>query len=699
MSDHKGADVDGGQPVVDKDDYTPERHDSKLDEPEAAVLQAERDDETNGAISRNEGAVSRNTDATLSSLDTSQPQQPPLALAHRSPKPSTPASAGLHIRTGMFPPGPHLKETPIVFETPVTTDGIHLHHMASPTALPVMGSSLRSALSQSSIASSVSPSTAASVLASPYLAAMTDITPLPSPLMRSESGGSSWRRSLDRPSTPGRPRGESFGERPSTSIPISQPASASSPPKRKKGYGSLLQDAVETSWVNSAALEDNNKKSKDSHGRNRSISDFVPEPLQNLRQRQVTFGEGDGASMEAQEYHMQRERNLALQRGLTVPLDSKSQLQLPSPPPSTSSVAESDEADDDRPHLEDGTAAEYLEIHCGLKNKRRKFRQLRQLGEGTFSKVMLATRQRIPSHPTPEIEAHLEPHKLVAVKIVEHGPAGGADEQRIETSLKREVEMLKSVSHPSLVHLKACEYQETRALLVLSYCPGGDLFEFASQQRELLNPNMLQRIFAELIGAVKYLHNNWIVHRDIKLENVLVNLSHAALAEVSDPRTYHSPIITLTDLGLSRRIPRPPESPLLQTRCGSEDYAAPEILLGQPYDGRQTDAWALAVLLYALMEGRLPFDAPPGKPDRSRNTHRIARCDWIWCRFGDEDGDWDDTRGKGWEGARWCVEGLLKKVRMGRKSLETIGELEWIQEGIRVDGGLRMREEDEEGML
>jgi len=465
-------------------------------------------------------------------------------------------------------------------------------------------------------------------------------------------------------------------------------------PKRRKGYGSLLQDAVQASA--GAAVEDNNRGNDTKHHRSRSVSDFTPESLQNSRQRHVTFGPGDSASIEAHEHRMQREAYLATKRGLNGSSGQQQQHPLPTPPRSSSSVSESDGADDEQPLLEDGSPAEYLEIHCGIQNKRRKFRQLRQLGQGTFSKVMLATHARIPANPTPEIEEHLDPGKLVAIKIVEHGPAGGADEHRIDTSLKREVEMLKSLSHPSIVHLKACEYQESRALLVLDYCPGGDLFELASQRSDLVTPVTIQRIFAELVQAVRYLHTNWIVHRDIKLENILVNIPAAALKALPDPQSHSTPIATLTDLGLSRRIPQPPDSPLLTTRCGSEDYAAPEILLGQPYDGRSTDAWALGVLLYALMEGRLPFDAPPGKPERSRNTHRIARCDWIWCRFGDEEGDWDVGRvgSEGFVGARWCVEGLLKKVRMGRKSLEDIEKMEWVQNGIRVEGGLRRREID-----
>ena len=180
------------------------------------------------------------------------------------------------------------------------------------------------------------------------------------------------------------------------------------------------------------------------------------------------------------------------------------------------------------------------------------------------------------------------------------------------------------------------------------------------------------------------------------MADILLNVPVSSVLLLKNPQSHPYPIATLTDLGLSRRIPAPPESPLLTTRCGSEDYAAPEILLGQPYDGRQTDAWALGVLLYALMEGRLPFDPPPGKPARSRAAHRIARCDWGWVNFGDEDGEWDPEKGKEWAGARECVEGLLKKVSRGRKSLEDIQNMNWVQEGIQVEGGLKMRLEDDD---
>ena len=73
------------------------------------------------------------------------------------------------------------------------------------------------------------------------------------------------------------------------------------------------------------------------------------------------------------------------------------------------------------------------------------------------------------------------------------------------------------------------------------------------------------------------------------MADILLNVPVSSVPFLKNPQSHPYPIATLTDLGLSCRIPAPPESPLLTTRCGSEDYAAPEILLGQPYDGRQTD--------------------------------------------------------------------------------------------------------------
>lgn len=123
--------------------------------------------------------------------------------------------------------------------------------------------------------------------------------------------------------------------------------------------------------------------------------------------------------------------------------------------------------------------------------------------------------------------------------------------------------------------------------------------------------------------------------------------------------------------------------------------------MGQPYDGRATDAWALGVLLYALMEGRLPFDPLPGaKGDLAkllaRTSHRVARCEWRWVKWADEEGGWDAVKGKALEGGRECVEGLLKRAR-SRLGLDGVAEREWVGGGVDVEGALvRVEDEDDE---
>ncbi|KAI1003580.1 hypothetical protein K3495_g4626 [Podosphaera aphanis] len=355
---------------------------------------------------------------------------------------------------------------------------------------------------------------------------------------------------------------------------------------------------------------------------------------------------------------------------------------------------------------------EIFEAHSREDMKLRRWRFLKPLGEGTFSKVILATsqiscddsqvnlleplQQSISS--TASIPEDSDRKKLVAVKICEYGQKGGFSEERVERAFKRELEFMKIICHPSLVRLKAWNIEKTRTILILDYCPGGDLFEIASEHHNLLVPSLLRRIFSELVAAVRYLHDRHIVHRDIKLENVLVNLSQNELSQHRNWNIYPYSIITLTDLGLSRQIT---DDEKLKTRCGSDDYAAPEVIMGQEYDGRATDAWSLGVLLYALLESHLPFDPIPGTSEdykqRSRTSHRIARVEWCWVEYAgtenEHEGDPEKFRNRGLEGAMLVTEGLLKRAR-SRWTLQQVAETEWVRDAVQLEGGIRFRGED-----
>lgn len=188
------------------------------------------------------------------------------------------------------------------------------------------------------------------------------------------------------------------------------------------------------------------------------------------------------------------------------------------------------------------------------------------------------------------------------------------------------------------------------------------------------------------------------------LLDVLINFSRPRLREIaSDPYGEPYPITTLTDVGLSRRVDFEKDD-LLTTRCGSDDYASPELIMGQPYDGRQTDSWALGVLLFALMEGRLPFDPPPGSTEqkmRSKTAHKIARCEWKWVKLVPAPVEPKDSGDSGivvdvngseknmgyderMEGGKRIVEGLLKRASK-RWKLDVVESEEWVKDAITVD--------------
>jgi protein-serine/threonine kinase len=458
------------------------------------------------------------TTTTSSSSTAAAAVVTPLPPVIQTPHGRDPSATGPHLSVEVE----HLSSnaallpsaTPTIIEH--KTEGIK--RAAAPDSLDL--NSLRRGLSTTSMASSLSPGSA---ISSPALNALSDITPLPSPMILGSDSPGPWKRggNTSRPGSQGSMT--ATGAEQLSWVPHSSAPSRSS--SKKKSYTGLSPAALEAFSTN---MKHADEAAESTHQRNRSLSEYTPEGLHVSRPRHVTVTGGpttetDSSTPVAQ---LHREHYLAEQRGLVGPHSVRlkeaatAPAALPTPPPSNRSATESEE-DEQAGLSESDTPIAYLVVRHGDSNRKHYYRPIRQLGQGTFSKVMLATTERLSAKANDTIdEATLNPKKLVAIKIVEHGPAGGADEDRVELSLKREVEMLRSVEHPSLVHLKEFDHDEHHALLVLDYCAGGDLFDLASGHRDALNAEMVQRMFAELVSAVRYLHTNLIVHRDIKLESM-----------------------------------------------------------------------------------------------------------------------------------------------------------------------------------
>ncbi|ANZ73760.1 BA75_00792T0 [Komagataella pastoris] len=207
------------------------------------------------------------------------------------------------------------------------------------------------------------------------------------------------------------------------------------------------------------------------------------------------------------------------------------------------------------------------------------------LGEGEFGKVKLGWRKdgKQPSQ--------------AAIKLIRRSsiPKGSDRELKIH----REINALKRLAHPNIVRLEEVLQNDKYIGIVLEYASGGELFDYILENR-YLKDHMASKLFAQLVSGVDYMHSKGIVHRDLKLENLLLD--------------KHKNII-ITDFGFVNSF-AVRGSELMKTSCGSPCYAAPELVVtNEPYEARKVDVWSCGVILYAMLAGYLPFDDDPQNPD------------------------------------------------------------------------------------
>jgi serine/threonine protein kinase len=192
---------------------------------------------------------------------------------------------------------------------------------------------------------------------------------------------------------------------------------------------------------------------------------------------------------------------------------------------------------------------------------------VRMIGKGSFGKVYLAT------------------HKLTnGSKVVLKSS------KKDDSNLAREIHHHRQFLHPHIARLYEVIVTENLVWLVLEYCPGDELYNYLLKHGAL-PVDKVKRIFAQLVGAVAYVHSKSCVHRDLKLENILFDKHEN---------------VKLVDFGFTREYES--KASYLQTFCGTVCYSAPEMLKGEKYAGEKVDVWSLGIILYALLAGELPYD-------------------------------------------------------------------------------------------
>ena len=192
-----------------------------------------------------------------------------------------------------------------------------------------------------------------------------------------------------------------------------------------------------------------------------------------------------------------------------------------------------------------------------------------KIGEGMFGKVKLGI--------------HLLTKEKVAIKIFDKGKI--KNEKEVEY-IEREISILKKLNHYNTIKLYNIIQNENFIFLIQEYVPNGELLHFLENPENMnLTENHICKIYQQIISGIEYLHEIGIAHRDLKLENILLN----------------------RDFGLSNKYNKE-NGELLQSSCGSPCYAAPEMIKGIQYHGLDTDIWSSGILLYLMLCKSFPFN-------------------------------------------------------------------------------------------
>ncbi|KAL6184705.1 PREDICTED: serine/threonine-protein kinase SAPK2-like [Fragaria vesca subsp. vesca] len=188
--------------------------------------------------------------------------------------------------------------------------------------------------------------------------------------------------------------------------------------------------------------------------------------------------------------------------------------------------------------------------------------------------------------------------ELYAVKLIERG-------KKIDENVQREIMNHRSLKHPNIVEFKEVLLTPTHLGIVMEYAAGGELYERICKAGRF-SEDEARFFFQQLISGLKYCHTMHICHRDLKLENSLL-----------DGGT--TPRVKICDFGYSKS--------LLQSQpksvVGTPNYIAPEVLSRKKYDGKISDVWSCGVTLFVMIVGAYPFEDPQDPINFTKTIRRI----------------------------------------------------------------------------
>lgn len=248
------------------------------------------------------------------------------------------------------------------------------------------------------------------------------------------------------------------------------------------------------------------------------------------------------------------------------------------------------------------------------------------LGRGAFGKVNLAL--------------HVGTGRFVALKSFNKSKFNNDNSKE---KVKAEWQMLRNLNHLNV--LKMFEKFETSKyiIIVLEYVAAGDLLSYI-KKRNKLTEKVAKYIFKQIIEGLEYIHSKDIIHRDIKLDNILIDLNNN---------------VKICDFGISNIVT---DNELMHEQCGTPAYMAPEVIRGKGYKGFASDVWSAGVVLYTMLSGVTPF-----RVNNMTELHaKIAQADYPKIEDISEE-------------ASYLIEGMLEVDPRKRLTISEILAFPWLE--------------------
>jgi len=195
-----------------------------------------------------------------------------------------------------------------------------------------------------------------------------------------------------------------------------------------------------------------------------------------------------------------------------------------------------------------------------------------EVGSGSYGKVYRAER------------CDAEDRRDYAAKVIS---IDKAPKDFLDKFLPRELVICQKLKHPNIVRTHDVINTSNKVVMIMDYAPKGDLLSYCRLRGPLVE-SAAQKLFKQIADGLHYLHENKIIHRDLKCENILIGMMNQC---------------QIADFGFAREM----DGVTSKTFCGSAAYAAPELLKGREYTSFGADIWSLGCILFIMLTHRMPF--------------------------------------------------------------------------------------------